>query len=380
MNLEKLITLRKDLHRYPELSGEEFRTALQIFDFLKETKPDEIMTEVAETGIMAVWDSGKKGPSILIRGDMDALPITETNQFSHASHNKGVSHACGHDGHSTILCGIAQTLAHKKPKAGKVILLFQPSEENGEGAKAVIQDSRFKAIKPDYVFALHNLPGYPLNAVIVKEGNFTAAVNSIIIHLKGKTSHAAEPEHGLNPALAVANIIKESLKLSINDEKRDDMQIITPIYMSLGEKAYGTSAGEASVHLTLRCWHNENLRKLETDIQSLARTIAKEEKLKIEFEFIQTFFANENDTQSTNFVREAAKKTGRSIVERDFPFKWGEDFGVFTSTYKGCMFGIGAGIECPALHNPDYDFPDELIETGVQLFIQIIQKIQQEHV
>jgi amidohydrolase len=380
MDIQELKTLRKEIHAHPEVSGNEKETSQRIINFLKGYSPDEMITDLGGHGILATWDSGKSGPDLLFRAELDALPIQEENDFLHKSVNKGVAHSCGHDGHSTILCGLAQRLASEKPESGKVRLLFQPSEENGEGAKKVLEDPKFKPIQPDYVFALHNIPGYPLNEVIVKEGSFSAAVNSIVIKLRGKTSHAAEPENGINPAMALSEIIREGLLLSDNRPEREDMRLITPVYLILGEKAYGTSAGFAEIHLTLRCWNNSNLENLQEIIQAISAKIAKKHGLSIDFDYTQTFWANENDKPSVDIVWEAAEKKGFSISERETPFKWGEDFGMFTSKYRGCMFGLGAGKDCPAIHNPDYDFPEELIETGVEMFLEIIHQIHSRHV
>ncbi len=375
VDLKQLKKLRRELHSRPEISGMEKMTAERIIEFLKTCHPDDLETGIGGYGIVATWDSGKNGEEIIFRAELDALPIQETNDFDHKSIYEGKSHKCGHDGHSTILCGLAQFLSSHKLRNGKVRLLFQPAEENGEGAKAMLNHELLSSFHPDFVFAMHNLPGYPLHEVVVKENTFTAAVNSIIIHLNGKTSHAAEPEHGINPALAVSELLKESILMECNIAEREDMRVITPVYVELGEKAYGISAGRASVHLTLRCWNDENLHKLEKDIEQLALRIAKKSKLSAGFEYTQTFHANVNNAAALEKVRNAATSKGYTLNERSYPFKWGEDFGLFTSRFNGCMFGIGAGENLPALHNPDYDFPDELIDTGVQIFSGIIDHL-----
>ena len=375
IDLTELTQLRQLIHTYPEVSGTEENTARIIHEFLLSCSPTDIITHVGGYGILATWDTGKSGKTILFRAELDALPIEEFNKFAHASSNKGFSHSCGHDGHAAILCGLAQALSHKKMYSGKVILLFQPAEENGEGAKAMLADANMTTIQPDFVFALHNLPGYPMHAILIKNGSFTAAVNSIIIHLNGKTSHAAEPEHGINPAIPVAEILQESLKLDKNNIEDPNFCVITPVCVELGEKSYGISAGKASVHLTLRTWNNPDLRKLEKKIESVAKRIAKKHSIKVDFEYTQSFFANENDSDAIQIVQKSAADYGLTVNSREYPFKWGEDFGLFTTKFKGCMFGLGSGEKTPALHNPDFDFPDELIETGVKTFYGIINQL-----
>jgi len=374
-HLESVIQLRKELHKYPEVSGKEFNTAQRIVSFLEKYSPDEIITEVGNTGVIAVYKGLKPGKTVLFRCELDALPIEEINTFDYRSINDGVSHKCGHDGHMAILCGLAMELHHKRPESGSVILLFQPAEEDGEGAKNIIADAKFYKFQPDYVFALHNLPGYPKNQIVIKNNTFTCAVNSIIIKLKGITAHAGEPEKGINPALAIAEIITEYNQFIQPDISKNGYCQITPIYIQMGKKAYGISAGEGEIHFTVRCDSNDRMKKTETVLENLAKSIANEFKLNCSFEWTQNFHANENNPEAVNFIKEAAIENDFEILEKENPFTWGEDFGLFTQKYPGAMFGIGSGTDSPALHNPDYDFPDDIIPTGVLLFHQISKLI-----
>jgi len=150
---------------------------------------------------------------------------------------------------------------------------------------------------------------------------------------------------------------------------------VTIVCVKLGELAYGISAGDAELHLTVRCWNDNNLRELEADIVTLAEKIAREEQLQVAFEYTQSFHANQNNPEAVQVVRNAAQNHAMDLLEKRSPFKWGEDFGLFTAKYKGCMFGLGAGESVPALHNPDYDFPDEITESGVTIFSQILHEI-----
>jgi len=188
-----LKAFRRDLHAHPEISGEEKKTGKRVLTVLNELKPDELLTEVGGTGILATFGTDEKGPQVMVRCELDALPIQEINTFDHKSTSKGVSHKCGHDGHMAILTGLAEKLAKDRPLTGRVHLLYQPAEENGAGAAAVLKDPRMKDRHFDLVLALHNLPGYPLGHAVVRKGAFTASVNSMVIALKGRTSHAAEP-------------------------------------------------------------------------------------------------------------------------------------------------------------------------------------------
>jgi amidohydrolase len=376
---EALLLLRKELHKNPEVSGKELETAKRIVAFLKNHAPDEIITEIGGAGVIAIYQGKQEGKTVLFRCELDALPIEEINTFEHRSLTNGVSHKCGHDGHMSILCGLATELSQNRPDTGRVLLLFQPAEEDGSGARKVFSDKKFALMQPDYVFALHNLPGFSKNQIVVKNGTFTCAVNSIIIKLKGVTAHAGEPEKGINPALAISSIIKEFDAIIQSDISKKDYCLITPVYIEMGKKSYGVSAGAGEVHFTVRSDSNSQMKKLEADLEKLAKSIAKEYQLECNIIWTEGFQANENNKEATDNVRNAAKINNFQLLEKETPFTWGEDFGLFTQQYPGAMFGLGSGINTPALHNPDYDFPDEIISTGISVFHQIIKKITNAH-
>lgn len=372
-----LVKLRKVLHKHPELSGHETETAKRIAGFLGSYKPTKLIEGIGGTGVAAVYTYFDSGPTVLVRCELDALPIEEVNTFDYKSEVDGISHKCGHDGHMTIVAGVAAHLSKNRPKVGKVILLFQPAEENGEGAKAILEDPQFEEIKPDYVIALHNLPGYAKHQIVCRANSFTASVQSIIIKLHGRTSHAGEPDLGINPALAIAEILQETHALQISRDKVDFKQV-TPIQIEMGEEAYGISAGYGEVKLTIRTWDSETMVALAADCEKVANKIGKKYKLKVEIDWTQFFAANQNNTEMVDVIREAAMLNKFEYIDKEEPFRWGEDFGLFTEKYKGAMFGIGAGEKSPALHNPDYDFPDEIIPTGVRMFTTIIDQLLKE--
>lgn len=375
INIDELVRFRKELHRHPELSCNEFKTAERVKNFLQQFKPDLLIEKLGGTGIAAVYEGKQSGKTVLIRCELDALPIHEINNFEHRSVTDGVAHKCGHDGHATIVCGVAAMLHGQRPEKGRVVLLFQPAEENGRGAAAILADEKFKTILPDYVFALHNLPGFSENEIVIKSGSFTTAVNSIIIRLQGKTAHAGEPHKGINPALAIAEITQQLLQLTVSDIRNDDFCLVTPVYMHMGELAYGISAGAGETHFTIRCRNNEQMLKLEKQAEHIANQVAKKHQLEIALSWTESFFANQNNKQAVVWIREAAQECNLNIFETDVPFGWGEDFGLFTEKFDGAMFGMGAGENMPALHNPDYDFPDAIIPAGIKIFHSIIQKV-----
>jgi amidohydrolase len=375
LQIQKLIQLRRTLHAHPELSGQEQHTAARIESYLRQLQPDALLVGLGGHGIVATFDSGQPGPAILLRSELDALPIAEINNFEHRSTVSNVSHKCGHDGHSAILCGLAEVLAAQRPPRGKVHVLFQPAEETGEGAAAVLQDAGFADVHPDFGIALHNFPGLPMHTVFVKDGIFTAAVGSLIICFAGRTAHASEPEQGLNPTLAVADLLRACAALNRPDANAADFQLITPVHVRVGSPAYGVSAGDGEVHLTLRSWSSHGLESLKAEVCGLAEELASRDGLGFNTQSLQTFYANENDPQLADCVRQATREMGLPLIEATAPVRGGEDFGLFTTRFPCCMFGLGAGEDTTPLHSPDYDFPDALIETGVRVFLRIVQNL-----
>ncbi len=368
---QNLITFRQTLHQYPEKSGEEKETAQRIKEAVAKCQPTTLWTNIGGHGIVAIFDSGIAGKTVLFRADMDALPIEEANGFSYKSKNEGVSHKCGHDGHSTILLGLAQKLMKQPLKNGRTILLFQPAEETGQGAKAVLGAKEFANLKIDYAFALHNVPSFPKGQIVYRRGPFNPAVISLIIQFQGLKTHAAEQEKGINPAYAVAQLISKIQTLNNTDLSSPDFCNITIIYTRIGSKDYGTAAGDGELHYTIRCWTKAKLEATKKTILAMIVSVCETEKLAYVTQWLYYFAATANDDFAVTCIENAAKRLNFDHFKKRFPFKWGEDFGLFTEHIPGAMFGLGAGLETPALHQPDYDFPDDIIPNGIDMFYDI---------
>ncbi|MFD2933015.1 amidohydrolase [Spirosoma flavum] len=362
---------RHELHRFPEVSGQEVETQKRIKAFVRQFNPVTI-SEVGGTGLLLQYGHDDTGPVTLIRADIDALPIQEVNTFGHKSLIEGVSHKCGHDGHTAILAALASLLAEYPIGKGRVYLLFQPAEETGKGAEAVLNDPAFSAIRPDRAFALHNLPGYKQGTIVCKPGSFTASVLSMIVTFTGAVSHSAEPEKGLNPAYTMADFTLKSRALQQPNPQSDDFALITPVYTTMGSTSYGISAGYGEVHLTLRTRNAKKMETLTAQLVALLAELSAESGIDVDTAYTESFFANENDNAAFEQIKQSALKLEYDFVEKQEPFKWGEDFGLFTQHYPGAMFGIGNGEDSPALHNDDYDFNDNLIKPAAQLFLELI--------
>ncbi len=368
--IDELIRFRRVLHQNAELSGKEEATPKLVLDFLGAGAPASVIQGLGGNGMAIVYDSQREGPTTVFRCELDALPIQETNTFLHRSKNVGISHKCGHDGHMAIVTGLGKMLHTTPPTKGRIVLLYQPAEETGTGAEAVLNDQRFTELSPDYIYALHNLPQLQKHAVFIKSGPFAAASGGVIVNLFGATSHAAEPENGRSPAIALSELIKTFTLLPKKIQFKD-FTTITVVHALLGEKAFGVTPGYAEMRATLRTFLEEDMSRLVDEVVDEARSISSKERLMHEVAFTEVFPATVNDKEAVNIVTDCAKQSNFDVVLTDRPFKWSEDFGFFLKRYKGALFGLGAGEDTPSLHNDDYDFPDDLIPTGVQLFYNI---------
>ncbi len=374
-DLHKIVELRHELHKFPELSDNEFVTSERIASFLSNYKNAEIIRGLGGHGIACVFKGMEQGPSVLFRCDLDALPIDEINDLEYKSTEEGIAHKCGHDGHMAIIAGLADLLSNNPPEKGQVVLLFQPSEENGQGASRVVNDEKFKKIRVDYAFALHNLPGFPKGHILLRNETFAAASKGMIIKLTGKTSHAGEPENGNSPAVAMSDIIKQLDDLPNKKGLFSDFRLLTVIHARLGEVAFGTTPGYAEVMATLRTYTDEDMQTLTEHAERIAKENAEKSKLKYEISYTEEFPATVNNENMADLIEKAANSAGVESQYLEKPFRWSEDFAHFTQSFKGALFGLGSGVDHPQLHNPDYDFPDDIIENGIKIFHEIYKQI-----
>jgi len=366
-------TLRHLLHVYPELSGNEAHTAMIIRECMSAYHPDEVIENIGGNGIAFIYSGKTKGKTLLFRADTDALPIEENGRMLYASRNKSISHLCGHDGHMAILAGLGDRLSSRPLEKGTVILLFQPAEETGEGAEAVLRDRRISKYKPDFVFALHNLPGFPKGNIIIKSGVFASASKGLIIHLKGLPAHAAYPENGISPARVLAGLISALPELQHQDIYTG-LVMLTLVHARLGKPAFGVSPSDALLMATLRSFEPADMEILTAGILEIVQKLCLLNDIRFTVEWTEEFIPTINDMDAVSIIERAAKNCDYPVINPGLPFRWSEDFGKYTAKFKGAMFGLGAGEVHKSLHNPDYDFPDDLIENGITMFYQIIQQ------
>ncbi|MCF8224989.1 MAG: amidohydrolase [Bacteroidales bacterium] len=367
-----LTAMRRHLHKHPETAHQEKATSDYVADFLSQFDPDKIIRKIGGNGLAAVFSGNKKGPVVMIRAELDALPLKEENQLAYRSAYSDRGHLCGHDGHMTMVAGLAPLISASKPGRGRVVLFFQPAEETGEGARKSIEDEKFKEIEPDYVYALHNLPGYEKSSVVLKRDVFASASKGLIIKLEGASSHAGHPEGGNNPSVATGLILQSVLSIPQRKVPLHESVLITPIHLRVGRPAFGTSPGEGELMFTLRAHSNEIMETMEKAILKEVREIAKSHDLSFNYSWTEPFEVVKNDGNCVDMINKCAENLDLTIVNREIPFPWSEDFGVFTSRYPGALFGLGAGKNTPQLHHPNYNFPDDILEKGTLLFYQII--------
>ncbi len=373
--IDSLMALRRDLHKNAELSGKEMNTSKIILDFMLRCAPHKIISPIGGHGLVCIFQAGSAGPTLLFRAEMDALPIQEKNDHHYKSSTSDISHMCGHDGHMAIAAGLAGLLHANPAKRGKIILLFQPAEETGQGASAIVNDPEFNSLKPDYVFALHNMPGKEKGVVYLRSGIFNWASSGLIVRLEGKSSHASRPEDGIDPTLSMSEIIQGLSRLPSEPEFKDIFSMATVVFARLGEKSFGTAPGEAEIRATLRCEDDQILELLERKAKQLVNRCAEKGGLHYNLKWCDRFTASVNDERAVEIVSHAATNAGLKVVYLKRPRRWSEDFGQFTARFPGAMFLLGAGETCPPLHSPGYDFPDDLIETGLGIYWELINQV-----
>lgn len=374
-DLVELTQLRRTLHQRPEVSGQEANTAQMIKTELDPLNPTQILTGLGGHGVAGIFDSGIDGPTLLFRAELDALPIHEISDNPWRSQIDGTGHLCGHDGHMTMLLGLGRLLSRRPVATGRVILMFQPAEEDGSGARAVVADPAYNQIRPDWAFAIHNEPGRPFAHVSTRAGLINCASQGQKITLTGKTAHAANPEDGLSPALAVSQLIPALDALGCAEKLDDDFRLVTVTHTQIGEPSFGIAPGAAVVYATLRTPNDDAMHSLETQARDIAQTLATQHGLGIKFEVFDDFAASINDSAATDVA--IAAMDALNVPNSDFglPMRASEDFGVFGWDAKAAMLCLGTGIDHAALHNPDYDFPDDLIPIGTQIFDRIARDL-----
>jgi amidohydrolase len=361
-NLELVTQLRHELHQHPEVSNHETWTKQHLIDFLKK----HTKLEIVDRGLWfyAVYRAGEGKKNIAFRADFDAILMDETIDVPWASKNPGVAHKCGHDGHVAALCGFALEIDQKGADKN-IFFLFQHAEETGDGAAQAAVFIKENNIEE--IFAFHNGSGFPLGAVGVIDGTCNCASKGMTIHMEGIPSHASAPELGRNPAFAIAKII-DAIPGLIAPGKNKGMVLCTVIQVAVGERAFGVSASRGDLLLTIRALYEEEMDRLQSELERIAREQAEEYGLKVEFSYNDCFPETVNHKESSDKIRRVCREKGLQLVEMTEAHRGSEDYGHYTKLIPGALCYIGNGEDYPPVHTHQYDFRDEIIETAVELF------------
>jgi len=385
--LTSITQLRHELHQHPDLSGEEGPTRDRILSFLFHhgltTTTDgsiRIVPNLGGTGLGIIFDSLLPGPKVLVRAELDALPIQDSCGKPWQSVNPLVSHSCGHDGHGSILAGLALHLFHNPPSKGAVLLVFQPAEETGKGALAILQDPQWAQFKPTQGFALHGIPGFPLGSVVSKPGTFACGSLGLDISFVGHQCHAAYPDQGLNPLVPAGWLLNQVNQLNGQIQNQGDQQTFaTPVYVGAGTPGFGTIPETCRVQVTVRSPDQVKLMGLRDIILEKAKVAwthdpnPRSSEGQVLVSEDDQFPPTVNDPACVDLLEKVTQKLSNPFWELDQPFPWSEDFGHFSSLFPCCFFGIGTGESGPSLHSGLYDFPDELLALGLQVIISLLQ-------
>lgn len=365
---------RQDLHAHPELGFEEHRTSDFVASKLEEFGV-EVHREIGKTGVVGVLRQGNETRSIGLRADMDALPISETNEFSHKSKNPGKMHACGHDGHTVMLLAAAKYLAESRSFSGQVNFIFQPAEEGLGGAKAMIDDGLFDKFPCDRVYAMHNGPGIAVGKFASVPGIRTAAGAFFDIKVIGKGGHGAFPQFAIDPITIAAEIIGAIQTIISRTTSPNDSAVLSITKVHAGD-AYNVIPESAMLSGTVRTFAIDKMQEIERQMISISEGISKAHGGTALVEFNTLFLPVLNEEEATDL----ATKVCRDMVGQDNVITMGsagtgsEDFSFMSNEVPGCYVIIGNGEDSNALHNPNFDFNDEALVYGGSFFARVIEK------
>lgn len=370
-----IVAIRHHLHRNPEIGLSEFKTSEFLGQQL-EKLGYQVTRGLAGTGIVATLRHGSSRRSVGIRADIDALPIMEETGADHASINPGVMHACGHDGHTAMLLGAARIIAERRNFDGTLHLIFQPAEENFGGARIMIEDGLFERFPCDAVFALHNEPSLPFGHFALREGPIMAAVDECRIVINGKGGHGAEPQSTLDPIVAGASIV-----MALQTIVSRNLHPFTPSVVTVGAFHAGVASNvipeKAEMLLTIRCFDAATRDELEKRIRLVAEGQAASYGMDVTLDYQRGYNPTVNHSSETDYITELATRFAGAdkVVRMTRPSMVAEDFAYMLERRPGAFFFLGTGRtdNDPYLHNPKFDFNDDIIPIGTSFWVDLVE-------
>ena len=371
---------RRHLHAHPELLYDVENTAAFVAEKLAAFGCDAVATGIGRTGVVGLIHgrNGAGGPLIGFRADMDALPIVEETGVPYASRRRGVMHACGHDGHTAMLLGAARGLCQSRGFPGSVAVIFQPAEEGGAGAKAMIEDGLFERFPCERVFGLHNLPGVPVGAFALRPGPIMAATDEFVVTIRGRGGHAAIPQQTLDPVLAAAALTQSLQQIVSRNADPLDNVVVSVTQIHAGQ-AHNVIPEEAVVSGTVRTLRAETRNMAEKRLSEIADGIARAHGAQAECVYRRNYPVTVNDGASAQLcARVAAEIVGSDRVEIGAPpLMGGEDFSYMLQAKPGAFVFIGNG-DSAGLHHPRFDFADEAIPFGTSYWLRLAEAALEE--
>ena len=377
-----ITTLRRDIHAHPELCFQEHRTAELIAKALTDWGIP-IHRGLGGTGVVAILKNGSSGRAVGLRADIDALPVTERNTFAHASQHPGKMHACGHDGHTAMLLAAAKHLSRHRNFDGTVYLIFQPAEEGGGGAREMIKDGLFTQFPMEAVFGAHNWPGMAVGQFALRSGPCYASSNEFEITVKGRGAHGAMPHLGIDPVPAACAMVQGFQTIISRNKRPLDTGVISVTMIHTGE-ATNVIPEECVVRGTVRTFTTEVLDMIESRMRAMTEATALAYECGCDFEFSRNYPPTLNHEAETSFVQQVlAEVVGAENVLDFEPTMGAEDFSYYLQEKPGCYFMIGNGdgahrqgghgLGPCMLHNPSYDFNDDLIPLGATAWVRLAE-------
>jgi amidohydrolase len=376
----ELTALRRDLHAHPELGFEEVYTSQRVQEALRLCGVDEVHAGIGKTGVVGIvrGRSTQSGRMIGLRADMDALTMTEHNEFPWKSVRSGMMHGCGHDGHTTMLVGAARYLAETRNFDGTAVLIFQPGEEGFAGAKAMIEDGLFQRFPVDSVFAMHNWPGLPPGRIGIVPGPMMASADRITIEITGKGGHGAHAYLAVDPVLVAAHIITAVQSIVSRNVRPVDGAVISLCAMQAGDvHAMSVIPGKATLVGTVRTFRSDVQDMIERRLNELCGAVALGFGATATVHYERIYPATVNSVRESMFAADVAESVvGKEHVVRDLePSMGAEDFSFMLQAKPGAYMRIGQGGEGSCmLHNSRYDFNDEILPLGAAMHASLVEQ------
>ena len=363
---------RHYFHEHPELAYKEINTSKKVVELLKNFNVDNIETGIGGTGVVAVIENGS-GKTLGLRADMDALPIREENNKPYCSKNAGVMHACGHDGHTTMLLGAAKYLAESRRFKGKVVLIFQPAEEGFAGAKAMIDDGLFQKYPVDEIYGMHNMPNLQSGMLAVEEGPRLAAADNFDIEIIGKGAHGAMPSNSIDPIVCGSAIVQNLQHIVSRNSNPKETLVITVASFHSGN-ANNVIPKTAKLNGTIRYYNDEIGKMVRKRFYEVVNNTCQTFGAKPKISFKKGYPATVNHKKQSLFAFNVAKKVnGKNSTNKQAPMMGSEDFSYFLKQVPGAFAWIGNG-KSASLHNPKYDFDDSILCTGASFLATLAEE------